>query len=88
MPVVVKAKGRDTTNDVIKRFKKSVSATNLVQNAKNRRFYKKPSQMRQEKKNEKRRLRKRYLTIKKMKNVPARMIPRALEEKYQLENVA
>ena len=45
MAIVVKAKANDSTNDLIKRFKKIVVTTDIVQKVKDRQFYQKPSQM-------------------------------------------
>ena len=80
MPVIVKAKARDNTNDLIRRFKKATTATDVVQQAKDRRFYTKPSQVRAQIKNDLRRGKKRRLSIKRMKNVPVRMLPRQQQQ--------
>lgn len=43
MPVVVKAKKNDSTNDLIKRFKRLTIVANVLDIAKEREFYFKPS---------------------------------------------
>lgn len=79
MPIVIKAQGNDSTNDVIKKFKKAVAATDIVQTAKDRRYYTKPSQLRQVKKTEVRRLRKRARALKKMKNIAPATLQRLMD---------
>lgn len=69
MPIIIKAKSGDSTHDVIKKFKKAVASSDIVQKARDRRFYQKPSEIRTVKKTEKRRLRKRARSLKKMKNI-------------------
>ncbi len=69
MPIVVKAGPSDNTNDVIKEFKKEASNTNIVERARNRRYFIKPSQLRAQKKTEMRRLKKRARSLKNQKNV-------------------
>lgn len=79
MPVIVKAKTNDSTNDVIRKFKKAVAATDLVQKAKNRAFYQKPSQAKAVKKQEVKRAQKRLRSLKKQKNVSQQSIAHLLE---------
>ncbi|MBP9819860.1 30S ribosomal protein S21 [Candidatus Woesebacteria bacterium] len=69
MPIIIKAQGNDNTNDVIKKFKKAIITTDIVQKAKDRRYFKKPSQVRAAKKIEMNRLRKRARALKKTKNI-------------------
>lgn len=69
MPIVVKAKPNDSTNDVIRKFKKVSAAADVVKKAKARRFFQKPSRDRSTKKIEMNRLRKRARSLKKTKNV-------------------
>lgn len=69
MPIVIKAKKNQSTNDVIRQFKKAASATDIVQKAKDRRYFIKPSQVKAQAYNELRRIKKRYRSLKKMKNV-------------------
>ena len=74
MPIIIKAKAGDSTHDVIKKFKKAITASDIVQKARDRRFFQKPSSVRTVKKSEKRRLRKRAQSLKKMKNISAVVI--------------
>ncbi len=76
MPIVIKAQGNDSTQDLIKKFKKAVSMSDIVQKAKDNRYFVKPSQKRKVKKIEMNRLRKRSRSLKKMKNISATTIQR------------
>lgn len=76
MPIVIKAQGNESTNDVIRKFKKAVSATNIVQQAKDRAVFVKPSQKRAVKKIATKRLQKRVRTLKRMKNISPQVIQR------------
>ena len=76
MPIIIKAKPGDSTHDIIKKFKKAVASSDIVTKARERRFYKKPSEERTIKKTEKRRLRKRALGLKKMKNISPAVLQR------------
>lgn len=69
LPIIVKAKGNDSTNDVIRKFKKVVAATDIVQKTKDRAFYQRPSQIAKVPKTINARLRKRLHSMKRMKNV-------------------
>lgn len=69
MPIVIRAQGSESTFDVIKKFKKAVMASNIVQIAKDRAVYQKPSQVRAVKKIAKNRLQKRSRKLKRMKNI-------------------
>ncbi len=69
MPVVVKAQSKSNPNDTIRQFKKATAAADVVQRAKDRRYFTKPSQVKAQKKNELRRQRKRLRSLKRMKNV-------------------
>lgn len=69
MPIVIRAQGSESTFDVIKKFKKAVMASNIVQIAKDRAVYQKPSQVRAVKKIAKNRLQRRSRALKKMKNI-------------------
>ncbi len=63
LPIVVKAKKDDRNEDLIRRFKKKVIQDQVLTEIKKREFYKKPSQIRKEKKKElerKKRLLERY----------------------------
>jgi len=75
MAIVIKAKKSDSTNDLIRRFKKAVAATGIVQIVKDRRYYKKPSKIKSEKTATNNRLKRRARTLKKRKNVsPAALV--------------
>lgn len=76
MPIVVKARGNDTTGDVIRKFKKIVAATDIVQKVKDRTYYQSPSEKRTLKLSEGRRAKKRLRSLKKMKNIPSEVISR------------
>ena len=79
MPIIIKAKSGDNTHDVIKKFKKATIASDIVQKARDRKFYIKPSQKRAVKKTERRRLRKRSRSLKKMKNISQLALQRISE---------
>lgn len=79
MPIIIKAKSGDSTHDVIKKFKKAVTNSDIVQKARDRKFFVKPSQERAVKKTEKRRLRKRSRSLKKMKNISQSALQRISE---------
>lgn len=79
MPIVVKAQSGDNTNDVIRKFKKVSAAADVVTKAKDRAFFKKPSQKRAVKKIEMNRLRKRARKLKRMKNVADTTLQRLRE---------
>ncbi len=74
MPIIVTSKKGDSASNLIRKFKKLVSASDIVQKARDRRYYKKPSTIKAERLSEKRHLRKKLKTLKKMKNVPARSL--------------
>lgn len=74
MPIIVKAKKGDSASNLIRKFKKLVSASEIVQKTRDRRYFKKPSTLKAERLSEKRHLRKKLKTLKKMKNVPSRSL--------------
>lgn len=76
MPVVVHATSKDSTSDVIKKFKKASAFANTVQIAKDRRYFVKPSKERSIKKIQMKRLRKRLHSLKRMKNISPTVISR------------
>ena len=76
MPIIVKAQGSDSTLDVIKKFKKATAGSNVIVDARERAYYRKPSQVRAVKKIEMKRLRKRSRSLKKMKNISPQAIQR------------
>ncbi len=69
MPIIIKAKGDDHTGDLIKKFKKVIASTNIIQIVKDRKYYQKPSEVRTVRMNELRRMKKRLRSLKKQKNV-------------------
>ena len=79
MAIIIKAQGSDNTNDVIKKFKKAIATTDIVQKAKDRRYFKKPSQVRAAKKIEMSRLRKRSRALKRTKNISPAALQRINE---------
>lgn len=80
MPVIIQAKKNENIGSLMRRFKKTISTLEIVQNARDRRYFKKPSTLKAERMSEKRHLRKKLKTLKKMKNVPARSL-QSLREK-------
>jgi len=75
MPIIIKARGDDHTGDLIKKFKKIIAATDIIQMVKDRKYYMKPSEVRTVRQNEIRRMHKRKPALKKMKNIPAPKMP-------------
>ncbi len=78
MPIIIKAGPKSNTNDIIRQFKKATFAANIVQIAKERRYFLKPSAKRAKKKIEFIRLRKRLRSMKKRKNSPQSSIEHLL----------
>jgi ribosomal protein S21 len=76
MTIVVKNRGNEHVNEMIKRFKKVSVALDVQQLVKDRQFYLKPSQVRKNNKNDNRRLRRRLRGLKKMKNISPDIISR------------
>ncbi len=70
MPIIIKAKSDEHPGDLIKKFKKVMAATNIIQVVKDRKYYMKPSEVRTQRQNEIRRMKKRMRSIKKLKNPP------------------
>lgn len=79
MPIVIRAQGNDSTNDLIKKFKKVTIATDIVQKAKDRRYYQKPAKVKAQRTIEMARLKKRARSLKKMKNVAPQVLVRMQE---------
>ena len=52
MPIVVKAKKDESSDGVIRRFKKKVMNENVIEEVRNREFHKSPSVLRKERNNE------------------------------------
>jgi ribosomal protein S21 len=76
MPIIIRAKRDDHPGDIIKKFKKVVAATDIIQIVKDRRYFQKPSELRTVRMNEIRRMKKRLRSIKKLKNPPIPKPPR------------
>lgn len=69
LPIIIKAKKNQSTSDVIRQFKKAVAGAGVVQVAKDRRFFQKPSRIKASKVAERSRLKRRARSLKKMKNI-------------------
>ena len=76
MPIIIKAKGNENSSDLIRKFKKVMAATDIVQKVKDRTYHVKPSQQKKLKKDEKRRAKKRLRSLKKMKNISPERLAR------------
>ncbi len=74
MPIVIKAQKGDSTRDLIRQFKKATAATDIVNKVKDRRFYIKRAQEMNVLKSQKRRLKNKIRSLKKMKNISPRVI--------------
>lgn len=86
MPIVIKAQKSDSTRDLIRQFKKAAAATDIVNKVKERRFYVKKATKMNLLKSQKRRLKKKIRSLKKMKNISPRVITyltERLSEKQQ-----
>lgn len=68
MPTIVKAGPQDTNDQIIKKFKKKILQDNLLEKIKEKEFFKKPSLIRKEKKDEFRKRRKRHLQARRREN--------------------
>ena len=79
MPIIIRAKKSDSVHDVIKRFKKAVTQTDIVQIAKDGAYYIKPSKKRAIKRIEMKRLPRRSRSLKRMKNVSPGVLQRIKE---------
>lgn len=69
LPIIIKAKKNQSTSDIIRQFKKVVAGAGVVQVAKDRRFFQKPSRIKASKVAERSRLKRRARSLKKMKNI-------------------
>jgi len=76
MPIVITANQKDSTHDLIKQFKRATGLANIVQIAKDKRYFQKPAKLRADKKIQVKRLQKRLRSLKRTKNVPAAVIGR------------
>jgi ribosomal protein S21 len=73
MPIIIKAQKGDSVRDLIRRFKKAAASTDIVNVVKDRRYNIKPAQKMNVLKSQKRRLKKKIRSLKKMKNVSPRV---------------
>ncbi len=80
MPVIIRKSKNDSTSTLVRKFKKTTSFLDIVQKARDRRYYKKPSTIKAERKSEKRHLKKKLKTLKDMKNVPPQSLERLKEK--------
>jgi len=55
MPIIMRASGNDTTDSLIRKFQKKIVAEKVIQEYRDLDFFKKKSEIRQEKRKEKRR---------------------------------
>jgi len=69
MPIIVRAKKTESTNDLIRKFKKMTATADIVQIVKDRRYFRKPSRIKADKTAEMSRLNRRSRSLKKTKNV-------------------
>lgn len=76
MPIVVKARKGESTNDVIRKFKKAAVAAGVVQKAKDGRYFQKPSKVKSAKTADKNRLKRRARSLKKRKNISPQVLTR------------
>lgn len=79
MPIVIKANQKDSTHELIKQFKRATALADIVQIAKDGRYFQKPAKVRADKKIQMKRLQKRLRSLKRTKNVPAAVIGRLTE---------
>jgi ribosomal protein S21 len=80
MPIVIKKNGKnDSTRDLIRRFKKTSSAIDVVDRARERQYHVTEAQKRKEIRDGHRRLKKKIRQLKQMKNIPPRVIERLTE---------
>jgi ribosomal protein S21 len=80
MAIVIKARPGDNTGDLVKRFKKAVASSDMLQKVKDRQFYQRPSQARKIAHNDMRRLTRRLRGLKKMKNIDPEIISRMTDK--------
>lgn len=76
MAIVIRAKKGESTNDLIRKFKKASMASGIVQKVRDSRYYRKPSKIRAEKTATLSRLKRRARTLKKMKNISPQVLVR------------
>ncbi|MCL2110169.1 bS21 family ribosomal protein [Microgenomates group bacterium] len=80
MAIVIKARPGDSTGDLVKRFKKAVTSSNMLVKVKDRQFHQRPSQARKMAGNDMRRLARRLRGLKKMKNIDPEIISRMTDK--------
>ena len=84
MPIVIKQTGKnDSTRDLIRRFKKATSAVELVDRVRDRQYHVTDAQKIKVIRDSERRLKKKIRQLKKMKNIPPRVIERLTERLAQ-----
>lgn len=76
MALIIKAKKGESTNDLIRKFKKASMASGIVQKVRDSRYYKKPSAVKAEKTATRSRLKRRARSLKKMKNISPQTLSR------------
>lgn len=76
MSIIVKNRGNESVNDLIKRFKKISVSLDINTLVRDRQYHLKPSQVRKNAVNDNRRLRRRLRGLKKMKNISPDIITR------------
>ena len=69
LPIIIRAKKNQSTNDVIRQFKKAIANAGVVQIAKDRRYFAKPSRVKATGVAERSRLKRRARSLKKTKNI-------------------
>jgi ribosomal protein S21 len=79
MPIVITATQKDNTHDLIKQFKRATALADIVQVAKDKRYFQKPAKIRADKRIQVKRLQKRLRSLKRTKNIPAAVISRLSE---------
>ena len=79
MAIVIRSQGSDSLGDMIRKFKKATVSADVVQVAKDRRYYQKPSQVRAQKQIAKNRLRRKAHSLRKRKNISSEAIERIWE---------
>lgn len=76
MPIIIRKTKKDSAASLMRKFKKITTYMNIVQDARDKRYYKKPSTIKAEKNSEIRHLKKKLKTLKKMKNISPQSLER------------
>lgn len=76
MAIIIKSTGSDSLGDLVRRYKKQTAIADVVQQARDRQFFRKDSRIRSVKKMQKARLGRRVRSLKKMKNISPATIQR------------